>query len=123
MAWNWLWENVERVLKAPACGGVLTHCCRGLVGSYPIGAQRGFTMFQYVSRHHPYTLTPSFGPSQLQGQLGKPKTLERSLTHFIASWSEEQAMFFRKVRKGWRDGGSMAAMFEYGAGSRILWAK
>jgi len=45
VAWNWLWENVERVLK---------------------------------------------------GQLGKPKTLERSLTHFIASWSEEQAMFFRK---------------------------
>eukprot|EP00435_Cladocopium_sp_Y103_P019377 s726_g4.t1 len=45
VAWNWLWENVERILK---------------------------------------------------GQLGKPKTLERALTHFIASWSEEQAMFFRK---------------------------
>lgn len=45
VAWNWLWENVERILK---------------------------------------------------GQLGKPKSLERALTHFIASWSEEQAMFFRK---------------------------
>ncbi|CAL1147444.1 unnamed protein product [Cladocopium goreaui] len=46
VAWNWLWENVERILK---------------------------------------------------GQLGKPKSLERALTHFIASWSEEQAMFFRKA--------------------------
>eukprot|EP00913_Durusdinium_trenchii_P013742 g12902.t1 len=45
VAWNWLWENIERVLK---------------------------------------------------GQLGKPKALERALTHFIASWSEDQAMFFRK---------------------------
>ena len=58
---------------------------------------------------HPTILDDHHPP--LQGQLGKPKTLERSLTHFIASWSEEQAMFFRKVRtNGWRDGGSMAAM-------------
>ena len=35
--------------------------------------------------------------SLCQGQLGKPKSLERALTHFIASWSEEQAMFFRKA--------------------------
>ena len=40
-----------------------------------------------------------------QGQLGKPKILERSLTHFIASWSEEQAMFFRKA--GGKIAGSM----------------
>ncbi|CAJ1354837.1 unnamed protein product [Effrenium voratum] len=45
VAWNWLWENVERVLKV---------------------------------------------------QLSKPKTLERALTHFIASLSEEQATYFRK---------------------------
>lgn len=56
--------------------------------------------------HHP----------QLQGQLGKPKTLERSLTHFIASWSEEQAMFFRKVRKKWMEGWR-----EHGGHGRPIW--
>lgn len=34
VAWNWLWENVERVLKAPACvvfflGDILLHGSRG----------------------------------------------------------------------------------------------
>mmetsp|Transcript_60983 Transcript_60983/g.142756 ORF Transcript_60983/g.142756 Transcript_60983/m.142756 type:complete len:1105 (-) Transcript_60983:15-3329(-) len=45
VAWNWLWENIERILK---------------------------------------------------GQLGRPRILERALTHLIASLTEEQATTFRK---------------------------